>query len=77
MLNPSVPQITALGRVVSVRGSQARIGVMASPEITPTTLRATVGQFFGIRSARGTIVAMITEMSRENIDMRDNHIAIA
>jgi len=77
MLNPPVPQIAALGRVVSVRGSQARIGVIASPEITPTTLRATVGQFFGIRSARGTIVAMITEMSRENIDMRDNYIAIA
>src|SRR3569833_3130480 len=77
MLNPPVPQIAALGRVVSVRGSQARIGVIASPEITPTTLRATVGQFFGIRSARGTIVAMSTEMSRENIDMRDNYIAIA
>ncbi|CEG08345.1 Type IV secretory pathway, VirB4 components [Afipia felis] len=77
MLNPPVPQIAALGRVVSVRGSQARIGVMASPEVTPTTLHATVGQFFGIRSARATIVAMITEMSRENIDMRDNHIAVA
>jgi len=77
MLNPPVPQIAALGRVVSVRGSQARIGVMASPEITPTTLSATVGQFFGIRGAKATIVAMITEMSRENIDMRDNHIAVA
>ncbi|CAM5420426.1 Type IV secretory pathway, VirB4 components OS=Afipia felis OX=1035 GN=NCTC12722_02571 PE=4 SV=1 [Afipia felis] len=77
MLNPPVPQIAALGRVVSVRGSQARIGVMASPEVTPTTLRATVGQFFGIRSAKATIVAMITEMSRENIDMRDHHVAVA
>lgn len=77
MLNPPVPQIAALGRVVSVRGSQARIGVVASPEVTPTTLRATVGQFFGIRSAKATIVAIITEMSRENIDMRDNHIAVA
>src|SRR3569623_1221942 len=77
MLNPPVPQIAALGRVVSVRGSQARIGVIASPEITPTTLRATVGQKFGIRSARGTNVAMITELSRENIDMRDNYYASA
>ncbi|EKS28584.1 ATP-binding protein [Afipia felis] len=77
MLNPPIPQIAALGRVVSVRGSQARIGVVASPEVTPTTLRATVGQFFGIRSAKATIVAIITEMSRENIDMRDNHIAVA
>lgn len=77
MLNPPVPQIAALGRVVSVRGAQARIGVMASPEVTPTTLRATVGQFFGIHSAKATIVAMITEMSRENIDMRDHHVAVA
>src|SRR3569833_2221963 len=77
MLNPPVPQIAALGRVVSVRGSQARIGVMASPEITPTNLRATVGQFFGIRSARASIVAMITEMSRENMDLRDDCIAVA
>jgi DNA helicase HerA-like ATPase len=77
MLNPPVPQIAALGRVVSVRGSQARVGVMASPEVTPTTLRATVGQFFGIRSARASIVAMITEMSRENMDLRDDCIAVA
>ena len=77
MLPPPVPQIASLGRVVSVRGSQARIGVMASPEVTATTLRATVGQFFGIRGAKATIVAIITEMSRENIDMRDNHVAIA
>src|SRR3569833_4389517 len=77
MLTPPVPQPAALGRVVSVRGAQARIGVMASPEITPTNLRATVGQFFGIRSARASIVAMITEMSRENMDLRDDCIAVA
>jgi len=66
----------SLGRVVSVRGSQARVGVMANAQMTSANLRATVGQFFGIRSSSTIIVAMITEMTRENIDTRDGIIAV-
>jgi len=68
---------TSLGRVVSVRGSQARIGITPNAQMTSANLRATVGQFFGIRSANTTIVAMITEMTREGIDKIGDCTAIA
>ncbi|MCR6734737.1 MAG: DUF87 domain-containing protein [Afipia sp.] len=75
MLNS--PQPAALGRVISVRGSQARVGLMTTSQITDSNVRATVGQFFGIRTATTIIVAMITEVSRENLPPTDNYIAIA
>jgi hypothetical protein len=55
-------QTAPFGRVVSVRGSQARIGLLPSVNVTPFTVRATVGQFFGIRTATTTLIAMITEV---------------
>lgn len=75
MLNS--PQPAALGRVISVRGSQARVGLITTSQITDSNVRATVGQFFGIRTATTIIVAMITEVSRENLPPTDNYIAIA
>jgi len=71
------PQPASLGRVISVRGSQARVGLMATSQINDSNVRATVGQFFGIRTATTIIVAMITEVSRENLPPTDNYIAIA
>lgn len=71
------PQPAALGRVISVRGSLARIGLMTTSQINDANVRATVGQFFGIRTATTIIVAMITEVSRENLSPADNYIAIA
>lgn len=61
------PQPASLGRVISVRGSLARVGLMATSQINDANVRATVGQFFGIRTATTIIVAMITEVSRENL----------
>lgn len=75
MLNS--PQPAALGRVISVRGSQARIGLVTTSQINESNVRATVGQFFGIRTATTIIVAMITEVSRENLSPNDNYIAVA
>ncbi len=75
MLNS--PQPAALGRIISVRGSQARVGLITTSQITDSNVRATVGQFFGIRTATTIIVAMITEVSRENLPPTDNYIAIA
>jgi DNA helicase HerA-like ATPase len=77
MFQPPKPAVSSLGRVVSVRGSQARVGVMADGQITANALRATVGQFFGIRTQNTTLVAMITEMTREDIDTTDGCVAIA
>jgi hypothetical protein len=50
---------------------------MTTSQITDSNVRATVGQFFGIRTATTIIVAMITEVSRENLPPTDNYIAIA
>lgn len=71
------PQPASLGRVISVRGSMARVGLMTTSQINDSNVRATVGQFFGIRTATTIIVAMITEVSRENLPPTDNYIAIA
>ena len=73
----TAPQPASLGRVISVRGSLARVGLMATSQINDANVRATVGQFFGIRTATTIIVAMITEVSRENLPATDNYIAIA
>ena len=40
-------------------------------------VRATVGRFVSIRCASSVIVAMITEVSCENLAGTDNYIAIA
>src|ERR1039458_2635930 len=40
-------------------------------------VRATVGRFVSIRCANSTIVAMITEVSCENLPTSDNYIATA
>ncbi|RTL51252.1 MAG: DUF87 domain-containing protein [Bradyrhizobiaceae bacterium] len=66
-----------LGRVISVRGSQARVGLLPSPGLTPAHIRATVGQFFGIRAGAIIIVAIITEVSCEHMDTVDDYIAVA
>jgi DNA helicase HerA-like ATPase len=69
-------QTQSMGRVISVRGSQARIGLMAGA-MSDVTINATVGQFFGIRTAKSTLVAMITEVSRENLAAAGNYTAVA
>src|SRR5215467_3445798 len=71
------PQAASLGRVISVRGSLARVGIFATGQIASNAPRATVGQFFGIRTATTTIVAMITEVTRENLPTTDNYLAVA
>src|SRR4051794_34906714 len=68
---------TSFGRIISVRGSLARAGLLASDRtISPSEARATVGRFVSIRCASSTIVAMITEVSCENLGTTD-YIAVA
>lgn len=54
------------GRIISVRGSQARVGLMSVKPMKPAELRATVGRFVSIVCANTKLVAMITEVSIEN-----------
>ena len=58
---------TQFGSVVSVRGSQARIGILHAPQLSQFEIRATVGRFISIRSAKSAIIAMVTEVSSEGL----------
>src|SRR6201981_2500739 len=69
--------VTSLGRGISVRGSLARVGLMATSQMGYSEIRATVGRFVSIRCTNSTIVAMITEVSCENLPSSDNYIASA
>jgi DNA helicase HerA-like ATPase len=62
--------------VISVRGSLARVGLLATSHMPTSEVRATVGRFVSIRSASSIIVAIVTEVSCENL-ASDNYIAIA
>ncbi|MBR0735854.1 ATP-binding protein [Bradyrhizobium liaoningense] len=69
--------MTSFGRVISVRGSLARVGLLAESRMPVSEVRATVGRFVSIRCASSVIVAMITEVSCENLSGNDSYIAIA
>ncbi|MEH2689824.1 DUF87 domain-containing protein [Bradyrhizobium diazoefficiens] len=77
MLLPGSFIVTSFGRVISVRGSLARVGLLAASQMPISEVRATVGRFVSIRCASSVIVAMITEVSCENLSSADNYIAIA
>jgi uncharacterized protein len=68
--------VTSFGRVISVRGSLARVGLLAANQLAVSEVRATVGRFVSIRCANSTIVAMITEVSCEG-DLPDSGTYIA
>ena len=68
--------MTSFGRVISVRGSLARVGLLATSQNPLSEVRATVGRFISIRCATATIVAMITEVSCEDLHS-DAYIASA
>ena len=69
--------VTSLGRVISVRGSLARVGLLPTNQMTLSEVRATVGRFVSIQCATSTIVAMITDVTCENLPTSDNYIATA
>src|ERR1700720_3954614 len=74
---PGSTTVTSFGRVISVRGSLARVGLLATSRMGLSEARATVGRFVSIRCANSTIVAMITEVSCENLPTSENYIASA
>src|ERR1700712_944741 len=74
---PGQTLVTSFGRIISVRGSLARVGLLAERQMPASEVRATVGRFISIRCASSTIVAMITEVSCENMQTDDVYIANA
>ena len=70
--------MTSFGRVISVRGSLARVGLLATGSMPVKEARATVGRFISIRCAAATtIIAMITEVSCESQPSSDEYMATA
>ncbi|ABE39329.1 ATP-binding protein [Rhodopseudomonas pseudopalustris] len=57
----------AFGKIISVRGSMARAGLLPEKHLSPAAIRATVGRFISIRTASSTIIAIITEVSCEDV----------
>jgi DNA helicase HerA-like ATPase len=75
---PGSATVTSFGRVISVRGSLARVGLLATGQIGLSEARATVGRFVTIRcGTTSTIIAMITEVSCEDLPTSDVYIATA
>src|ERR1700709_2945600 len=74
---PGSTIVTSFGRVISVRGSLARAGLLATSQMPVSAVRATVGRFVSIRCANSTIVAMITDVTCEDLPSSDSYIATA
>src|SRR4051812_4901218 len=74
---PGSIAVTSFGRVISVRGSLARVGLLAASRLGLSEVRATVGRFVSIRCASSTIIAMITEVSCEDLPTSDAYFASA
>ncbi len=68
-----------IGRVISIRGSQASIVLPATLPNVPDEARATVGKFLGVRVGKSLLVGLIADVSlRTEPQSRQNeHVAIA
>lgn len=71
------PASTSFGRVVLVRGSEARIGLLGGNATPQSDIRATVGRFLSIHCATSTIIGLITEVSSEHLSADDHYVAVA
>ena len=69
--------MTSFGRVILVRGSLARVGLLGNGKMGPSEVRTTVGRFVSIRCNTTILVAMISEVSCENLPTSDNFVATA
>src|SRR5215211_3404134 len=62
-----------LGRVVSVCGSQATVGLSALPRQELNEGRATVGKFLGIRTGNSLLIGVITNVSVDSPALAKEH----
>jgi DNA helicase HerA-like ATPase len=66
-----------LGRVISVRGSQASVGLPAPPPGGSGQPSATVGKFLGIRSVNSLLIGVITDVSVQTLAREHGYHATA
>jgi DNA helicase HerA-like ATPase len=69
--NAAVPGEHAkpLGRVLSVRGSEASVGLAEATWNEPDETRATVGKFLGIRSGNRLVIGVVTDASVQTVQI--------
>src|SRR5215469_5436780 len=76
--SPAAPQTPDLvGRVISVRGSQASVGLPAASPQSPEEARATVGKFLGVRAGRSLLVGLIADVSLRTEPLLRNQEQVA
>jgi DNA helicase HerA-like ATPase len=66
-----------LGRVISVRGSQASVGLPAASPQSREEARATVGKFLGVRAGKSLLVGLIADVSLRAEPLLRNHEQVA
>jgi DNA helicase HerA-like ATPase len=59
----AVQHIQQLGQVISIRGSQASVGLSSAPPQGAEEMRATVGKFLGICAGKSLLTGLITDVS--------------
>jgi DNA helicase HerA-like ATPase len=68
-----VPMAKTLGHVISVRGSQASVGLPKESQATSEEPLATVGKFLGVRSGSSLLIGLISDVSlRSDPTLREN-----
>jgi uncharacterized protein len=60
---PKTDRPQTVGHVMSVRGSQASVGLPAESEDTPEEARVTVGKFLGVRSGKSLVVGLVANVA--------------
>jgi DNA helicase HerA-like ATPase len=65
--HPSTSPKQFVGRVLSVHGSQATVGLRTPGLNEPNDMRATVGKLLGIRTGKALLVGMITDVSIQTL----------
>jgi len=72
-------KVELLGRVISVRGSQASVGLPAMSSQAPEERRVTVGKFLGVAVGKSLLVGLITDVSlrTEPVPRDHDYVAVA
>src|SRR5690348_7906392 len=63
----------SFGRCLSVRGSQAEIGLPAASVDDADETRVTVGKFIGIRAGKSMLVGVVTDVRLQTQTMASEH----
>ena len=66
-----------VGRVISVRGSQASVGLPPAAAHAPEEARATVGKFLGVRAGKSLLVGLIADVSLRTEPLLRNQEQVA